>query len=64
LIRTFVNRDDARPGFVEIDLVPHDGGIPPAEVIDSHAVTDVATGWTEARVLKTKAQRWMLDVLT
>lgn len=27
-IRTWADRDDARPGFVEIDLVGHEGGNP------------------------------------
>lgn len=62
-IRTFADWDDARPGFVEIDLVAHDGGIPGAEVIHSLTLTDVATGWTEARGLKTKARRWVLEAL-
>lgn len=62
-IRTFADWDDARPGFVEIDLVAHDGGIPGAEVIHSLTLTDVATGWTEARAIKTKARRWVLEAL-
>jgi hypothetical protein len=62
-IRTFADWDDAKPGFVEIDLVAHDGGIPGAEVIHSLTLTDVATGWTEARALKTKARRWVLEAL-
>ena len=28
-VRTWADWDDARPGFVEIDLVSHDGGNPP-----------------------------------
>jgi len=62
-IRTFADWDDARPGFVEIDLVAHDGGFPGADVIHSLTLTDVATGWTEVRGLKTKARRWVLEAL-
>ncbi|MBP1658159.1 MAG: putative transposase for insertion sequence element [Bacteroidetes bacterium] len=62
-IRTFADWDDAKPGFVEIDLVAHDGGFPASEVIHSLTLTDVATGWTEARALKTKARRWVLEAL-
>lgn len=43
-VRTWADWDDAVPGFVEIDLVDHDGG----NVLGEHAftltVTDVATG--------------------
>ena len=62
-IRTFAQWDEKIPGFVEIDLVAHDGGIPGAEVIHSLNLTDVATGWTETRALRTKAQRWDLEAL-
>ena len=58
-IRTFSEWDERKPGFVEIDLVAHDGGIPDSDVIHTLDLTDVATGWTETRALKTKAQRWV-----
>lgn len=62
-VRTFSQWDDTTPGFVEIDLVAHDGGIPASDVIHTLDLTDVATGWTETRALKTKAQRWVLQAL-
>jgi len=62
-IRTFADWDDATPGFVEIDLVAHEGGIPGSDVIHSLTLTDVASGWTEARALKTKARRWVIEAL-
>src|SRR5260370_1149149 len=57
-LRTFSEWDEERPGFLEIDMVRHDGG-----VIDSlHAftlnATEVATGWTVCVPLKNKAQCW------
>ncbi len=59
-MRTFNEWDEAQPGFLEIDLVGHDGG-----VLDSfHAftlnATDVASGWTSSTALKNKAQVWSL----
>ncbi|MFN2532759.1 MAG: transposase [Pyrinomonadaceae bacterium] len=59
-MRTFNEWDEAQPGFLEIDLVGHDGG-----VIDSHHAftlnaTDVASGWTSSTALKNKAQVWSL----
>jgi hypothetical protein len=62
-IRTFSDWDEKQPGFVEIDLVAHDGGIPESSVIHTLDLVDVATGWTETRALKTKAQRWVLEAL-
>ncbi len=55
-IRTFEDWDDVRPGFVEIDLVGHDGGIGRGEYCQTLDVTDVATGWTETRAVQNKAQ--------
>lgn len=62
-IRTFSEWDDERPGFLEIDLVGHDGG----RVDSFHAftldATDVATGWTCLAALKNKAQEWTFSEL-
>src|SRR5574341_148161 len=57
-LRTFSEWDEQRPGFLEIDLVGHDGGV----IYSLHAftlnATDVATGWTVCVCLKNKAQVW------
>ena len=62
-IRTWAQWDDAVPGFVEIDLVGHEGG----NAIGDHAytltVTDIATGWTENRSVQNKAQKWVFASL-
>lgn len=60
-MRTFSEWNDERPGFLEIDLVGHDGG-----VIDSHHAftlnaVDIASGWTISTALKNKAQVWTLQ---
>jgi hypothetical protein len=55
-IRTFADWDDARPGFVEIDLVGHDGGIASGDFIQSLNFTDIATCWDETVACKNKAQ--------
>jgi hypothetical protein len=62
-IRTFAEWDDRRPGFCEVDLVSHDGGDPRGEFCHTLDLTCVATGWTEMRILRTKAQRWVLEAL-
>jgi hypothetical protein len=62
-IRTFSEWNDRRPGFVEIDLVGHDGGDPKGEFIQTLDVTDVCTGWTETQAVKNKAQIWVFQAL-
>jgi hypothetical protein len=62
-IRTFAQWDEKKPGFVEMDLVGHDGGDPSGEFAQTLNMTDVATGWTEAQAVKNKAQRWVFEAL-
>jgi transposase InsO family protein len=54
-IRTWSEWDEARPGFVEIDLVGHEGGNSFGEFCFTLTMTDVATGWTVNRSVKNKA---------
>jgi hypothetical protein len=54
-VRTWADWDDARPGFVEIDLVSHDGGSLTGQHAFTLTVTDIATGWTENRSVPSKA---------
>lgn len=62
-IRTWAQWDDAVPGFLEIDLVGHEGGNVIAEHCYTLTVTDIATGWTENRSVHNKARRWVLEAL-
>jgi hypothetical protein len=62
-VRTWAEWDDAVPGFVEIDLVSHDGGHAAGEHVWTLTVTDIATGWTENRSLPTKARKWVMAAL-
>ncbi len=55
-VRTFADWDEGRPGFLEIDLVSHDGGLPEGDWIQTLDATDVYSGWTETRAVKNKAQ--------
>ena len=54
-IRTWSEWDEARPGFVEIDLVGHEGGNSFGEFCFTLTMTDVSTGWTVNRSVKNKA---------
>ena len=62
-MRTWAEWDDAVPGFVEIDLVGHEGGNSSGEFCFSLDITDIATGWTETRSVRNKAQKWMFAAI-
>lgn len=62
-IRTWAEWDDAVPGFVEIDLVSHDGSNATGEFCFTLTVTDIATGWTVNRSVKNKAAKWVFEAL-
>jgi len=51
-IRTFADWDDAKPGFVEADLVGHDGGNVSGDYIQSLNFTDIATCWDTHRCMQ------------
>ena len=46
-IRTFADWDDARPGFLEVDLVAHCGEDGGGFFLHTLCAVDVATGWVE-----------------
>jgi hypothetical protein len=63
-VRTFAQWDENKPGFVEMDLVGHEGGNSSGEFAQTLNVTDIATGWTESQAVRNKAQRWVFEALT
>lgn len=62
-MRTWADWDENRPGFVEIDLVGHEGGDANGDFGWSLTVTDIATGWTEVRSVRNKAARHVFVAL-
>jgi hypothetical protein len=46
-IRTFAEWDEQQPGFAEIDLVGHEGGMAAGDYCQTLDLTDIATTWTE-----------------
>ena len=62
-MRTWAEWNDARPGFVEIDLVGHEGGNSRGEFCFTLDITDIATGWTETRSVRNKAQKWVFAAI-
>ncbi len=55
-IRTFSDWNEAKPGFLEIDLVAHDGGDASGEFCQTLDATDIATCWTETVAVRNKAE--------
>ena len=62
-IRTWSEWDENRPGFVEIDLVGHEGGNSFGEFCFTLTVTDVATGWTVNRSIPNKAAIHVVEAI-
>ena len=62
-IRTWAEWDDVVPGFVEIDLVGHEGGVASGDFCWTLTVTDIATGWTVNRSVRNKAAKWVFEAL-
>ena len=62
-IRTFADWDEAGVGFMEMDLVSHDGGNASGDFAYTLTLTDVATGWTELHAVPNRARKWVLEAL-
>jgi hypothetical protein len=62
-VRTFADWDEDRPGFVEVDLVAHEGGYARGDYAQTLDLTDVSTGWTELAAVPNKAQVWVFEAI-
>lgn len=64
-VRTWADWNEDRPGFVEMDLVDHSGGltIPGADHAWTLCFTDVKTAWTECVAVRNKAQVHVFDAI-
>ena len=62
-IRTWAEWTEDQPGFVEIDLVGHEGGNSSGEFCFTLTMTDIATGWTVNRSVKNKAAVWVVEAI-
>ena len=62
-IRTFAEWDEQQPGFAEIDLVAHDGGLALGDYCQTLDLTDVFSGWTETEAVPNKAQVWVFEAI-
>ncbi|MGB9678340.1 MAG: DDE-type integrase/transposase/recombinase, partial [Candidatus Ratteibacteria bacterium] len=55
-IKTFADWNEKMPGFIEIDLVDHSGGIERGIFAQTLDAVDVLTGWTETICVENKSQ--------
>jgi hypothetical protein len=60
-IRTFADWDDARPGFLEIDLVAHCGETTTGEYLHTLSAVDIDTRWYEPVALPNRSQKAAFD---
>jgi len=64
-VRTFADWNDPPPGYFEIDLVEHCGGVKEGgNYVHSLVLTDIATGWTECVALPIREQTLLVIGLT
>jgi IS30 family transposase len=56
-VRTFADWNEAKPGFVEVDLVAHCGASTQGQYLCTLTVTDIATCWTECLALSHHTQQ-------
>lgn len=57
-IVTHAERRAECPGYVQVDLVSHDGGFGAREYCHTLDVTDLYSGWTETAAVRNKAHCW------
>ena len=55
-IRTYADWDEARPGFVEVDLVAHCGDSVEGQFLNTLTSTDISTGWTDCEAVLHRSQ--------
>lgn len=56
-VRTYAEWDDAKPGFLEVDLVHHCGASEEGFYLTTLSATDVASGWSECLAVWGKGQQ-------
>ena len=62
-VRMFADWSDARPGFMEADLVAHCGGGVAGAYLHTLVLTDVTTGWTECLALRFRTREAVVVAL-
>jgi hypothetical protein len=61
-VRTFADWHDPPPGYLEIDLVEHCGGVKiDGDFVHSLVMTDIATGWTECLAMPFRNHAFVIE---
>lgn len=55
-VRTFSDWDETKLGFMEMDLVGHDGGSSAGDYCQTLDMVDIASAWTEQACVRNKAE--------
>lgn len=62
-VRTWADWDENQPGYLEIDLVGHEGGNSRGDFAQTLDMVDVWSGWTEPIAIKNKASIWVKQAI-
>jgi hypothetical protein len=62
-VRTFADWDDPSVGYVEADLVVHNGGDSAGSCVHTFVLTDIASGWTECIPLLVREQGLVVEAV-
>jgi len=62
-IRTFADWNEKKPGYLEADLVGHDGGNGSGDFAQSLNFVDILTGWDESAACINKAQVHVFEAI-
>ena len=62
-IRTFADWNDPLPGYMEADLVVHCGETTAGSYVNTLALTDIASGWTECLALVVREQTLVTEAI-
>jgi hypothetical protein len=62
-VRTFADWDEPLPGFMEVDLVAHCGGVVSGRYNHTLVLTDIFSGWTECIALAVRDSSLVVDGL-
>lgn len=62
-VRTFADWGDPPPGFMEMDLVAHNGGSVAGSHLHTLVLTDIASGWTECMALLVREQTLVVEAV-
>jgi len=62
-VRTFADWDEPIPGFMEVDLVAHCGGVASGRYNHTLVLTDIFSGWTECISLAVRDSSLIVDGL-